>query len=197
MDIPKILRHSVELLQLRNEETKDFEKELFEYQTNRFYSEIINVNTKNIAVIYAFSKESFKDFWSNIRNKSVDEIKEEYGKLKIILILNDYPSSITYQALQKKELQLAAEEGFIQIFLMQELMYNPTKHELVPKHEKMNNEDVKILMENLKLKAKTQLPFIQKTDVIARWLGIQSGDVVKITRYSPTSGKSYYYRCCI
>lgn len=197
MDIPKILRHSVELLQLRNEETKDFEKELFEYQTNRFYSEIINVNTKNIAVIYAFSKESFKDFWSNIRNKSVDEIKEEYGKLKIILILNDYPSSITYQALQKKELQLAAEEGFIQIFLMQELMYNPTKHELVPKHEKMNNEDVKILMENLKLKAKTQLPLIQKTDVIARWLGIQSGDVVKITRYSPTSGKSYYYRCCI
>jgi DNA-directed RNA polymerase subunit H (RpoH/RPB5) len=197
MDIPKILRHSVELLQLRNEETKDFEKELFEYQTNRFYSEIINVNTKNIAVIYAFSKESFKDFWSNIRNKSVDEIKEEYGKLKIILILNDYPSSITYQALQKKELQLAAEEGFIQIFLMQELMYNPTKHELVPKHEKMNNEDVKVLMENLKLKAKTQLPFIQKTDVIARWLGIQSGDVVKITRYSPTSGKSYYYRCCI
>jgi DNA-directed RNA polymerase subunit H (RpoH/RPB5) len=197
MDIPKILRHSVELLQLRNEETKDFEKELFEYQTNRFYSEIINVNTKNISVIYAFSKESFKDFWSNIRNKSVDEIKEEYGKLKIILILNDYPSSITYQALQKKELQLAAEEGFIQIFLMQELMYNPTKHELVPKHEKMNNEDVKVLMENLKLKAKTQLPFIQKTDVIARWLGIQSGDVVKITRYSPTSGKSYYYRCCI
>ena len=197
MDIPKILRHSVELLQLRNEETKDFEKELFEYQTNRFYSEIINVNTKNISVIYAFSKESFKDFWSNIRNKSVDEIKEEYGKLKIILILNDYPSSITYQALQKKELQLATEEGFIQIFLMQELMYNPTKHELVPKHEKMNNEDVKVLMENLKLKAKTQLPFIQKTDVIARWLGIQSGDVVKITRYSPTSGKSYYYRCCI
>ena len=197
MDIPKILRHSVELLQLRNEETEDFEKELSEYQKDRFYSEIINVNTKNIAVIYAFSKESFKDFWSNIRGKSVDEIKKEYGKLKMILILNDYPSSITYQALQKKELQLAAEEGFIQIFLMQELMYNPTKHELVPKHEKMNNEDVKKLMENLKLKAKTQLPFIQKTDVIARWLGIQSGDVVKITRYSPTSGKSYYYRCCI
>lgn len=197
MDIPKILRHSVELLQLRNEETEDFEKELSEYQKDRFYSEIINVNTKNIAVIYAFSKESFKDFWSNIRGKSVDEIKKEYGKLKMILILNDYPSSITYQALQKKELELAAEEGFIQIFLMQELMYNPTKHELVPKHEKMNNEDVKKLMENLKLKAKTQLPFIQKTDVIARWLGIQSGDVVKITRYSPTSGKSYYYRCCI
>ena len=197
MDIPKILRHSVELLQLRNEETKDFEEELLEYQKNRFYSEIINVNTKNIAVIYAFSKESFREFWSNIRNKTVAEIKKEYGKLKMILILNDYPSSITYQALQKKELQLAAEEGFIQIFLMQELMYNPTKHELVPKHEKMNNEDVKVLMENLKLKAKTQLPFIQKTDVIARWLGIQSGDVVKITRYSPTSGKSYYYRCCI
>lgn len=197
MDIPKILRHSVELLQLRNEETKDFEEELLEYQKNRFYSEIINVNTKNIAVIYAFSKESFREFWSNIRNKTVAEIKKEYGKLKMILILNDYPSSITYQALQKKELELAAKEGFIQIFLMQELMYNPTKHELVPKHEKMNNEDVKKLMENLKLKAKTQLPFIQKTDVIARWLGIQSGDVVKITRYSPTSGKSYYYRCCI
>lgn len=197
MDIPKILRHSIELLELRNEDVKDFEKKLYEYQINRFYNEIINISTKNISVVYAFSKESFKEFWANIRNKNNAEIEELYGNKKIILILNDLPSSITYQSLKKRELQLINEGGFIQIFLMQELMYNPTKHELVPKHEKMNDEEVKILMDNLKLKAKTQLPLILKTDIIARWLGIQQGDVVRITRYSPTSGKSYYYRYCI
>lgn len=197
MDIPKILSHSIELLELRNEDVKDFEKKLYEYQINRFYNEIINISTKNISVVYAFSKESFKEFWANIRNKNNAEIEELYGNKKIILILNDLPSSITYQSLKKRELQLINEGGFIQIFLMQELMYNPTKHELVPKHEKMNDEEVKILMDNLKLKAKTQLPLILKTDIIARWLGIQQGDVVRITRYSPTSGKSYYYRYCI
>lgn len=197
MDIPRILQHSVELLQLRNEDVTDFEKKLFEYEINRFYNEIINVTSKNIAVVYTFSKDIFKEFWTNIRSKTTKQIEEEYGKKKLIIILNEYPSSITLQSLQKKELELINEDGFIHLFSMQELMYNPTKHELVPKHEKMNNEEVKTLMDNLKLKAKTQLPFIQKTDIIARWLGIQPGDVVRITRYSPTSGKSYYYRCCI
>jgi DNA-directed RNA polymerase I, II, and III subunit RPABC1 len=52
-------------------------------------------------------------------------------------------------------------------------------------------------MESLQLKSKTQLPLIQKQDIIARWLGLQQGDVVRITRYTETSGKYYFYRCCI
>ena len=71
------------------------------------------------------------------------------------------------------------------------------KHELVPKHKKMTEDAVKKLMEELQLKTKTQLPLIQRQDIIARWLGLQQGDIVRITRYNDTSGKYYYYRCCV
>ena len=109
----------------------------------------------------------------------------------------EYPPSITLQAIQQKDVLLQEQQGFIQFFLTRELMYNPMKHELVPKHKKMTEEEIKKLMEETQLKSKNQLPLIQKQDIIARWLGLYPGDIVKITRYTETSGKYYYYRCCV
>jgi len=197
MDISKILKHSVELLQMRNEDTEDFETELFEIDTNRFYNEAINCSTKNITVIYTFSKDAFKEFWSNIRTLTIDEIEELYNTRKFIVIMQEYPASVTLQTIQNKNTQMLAENGFIQLFLMKELMFNPMKHILVPKHVKLTEPEVKTLLENLQLKSKTQLPFIQRNDTIARWLGLQQGDIVKITRHPETSGEYYYYRCCV
>ena len=37
----------------------------------------------------------------------------------------------------------------------------------------------------------------KNTDIIAKWLGLKQGDIVKIDRYNPNSGVYYYYRCCI
>ena len=142
-------------------------------------------------------KNSFKEFWSSIRNITSENFKEQYESNKVILILGEYPPSVTLQSLQQKDIQFHEDGGFIHIFLTKELMYNPTKHSLVPKHEKMTETEVKKLMEQLQLKKKTQLPFILKTDIISRWLGLKQGDVVKITRYSETSGEYYYFRCCV
>ena len=197
MDIQKILTHSIELLELRGEDVESFKTKLQEIDKNRFYNEVINVSTKNITVFYAFSKESFKELWSNLKVMDIGQMEKLYTTHKFILILHEYPPSITLQAIVQKDASIQSQGGFIQLFLMKELMYNPMKHELVPKHKKMSEEDIKSFMEEMQLKSKNQLPLIQKQDIIARWLGLYPGDIVKITRYTETSGKYYYYRCCV
>jgi len=197
MDIPRILQHSVELLELRGEEVDEYKQKLHEIDQHRFYNEMILMRTKNLTVFYAFSKDSFKELWASIRVMDLETMEKTYNTLQFILILQEYPPSITLQAIQAKDRALQEKGGFLQIFLTKELMYNPTKHELVPKHKKMTEEEATELVETMQLKSKNQLPFIQKTDVIARWLGLQAGEIVKITRYTETSGKYYYYRVCV
>ena len=52
-------------------------------------------------------------------------------------------------------------------------------------------------MEKYLIKGKIQMPYILHSDVIAKWLGLKQGDVVKIERYNENSGVSYYYRVCV
>ena len=197
MDITKILKHSIELLVLRGEDITEYEKTLYDIDINRFKNDVITVSTKNITVFYTFSKDSLKEMWSNFRQMTPEDLFKTYNTHKFIAVVQEYPASVTLQAIQNKNLQMLASDGFLQLFLMKEMMYNPMKHLLVPKHKKLSDEAVKKLMDELQLKSKTQLPLIQRQDIIARWIGLQQGDIVRITRYNDTSGKYYYYRCCI
>lgn len=197
MDIPKILKHSLELLELRGEDITEYKKKLEDIDTNRFYNEVITLATKSMTVFYAFSKDSFKELWGTIRVMDNDALEKMYETNRFLIILHEYPPSITLQAIHAKDASLWEKGGFIHLFLMKELMYNPMKHELVPKHKKLSEEEVKAFLEETQIKSKNLLPFIQKTDIIARWLGLGAGDVVRITRYTETSGKYYYYRTCV
>jgi DNA-directed RNA polymerase subunit H (RpoH/RPB5) len=197
MDIQKILNHSIELLELRKENVDAMKETLAQIEVSRFYNEVITVSTDKSTICYAFSKDSFKEMWSNFRSMDREELEETYTHLKFIWILQEYPPSVTMQAIQQKDQQLQEQGGYIHLFLTKELLYNPTKHELVPKHKKLSPEAAETLIQDLQLKSKAQLPFIQKQDIIARWLGLLPGDIVKITRYTETSGKYYYYRCCV
>ena len=65
-------------------------------------------------------------------------------------------------------------------------IYQP-KHEILPK-----NEAEKILK---KFNVRTnQLPYIMSSDKGLEDLDIRPGDIIKITRKSPTAGESVYYR---
>jgi DNA-directed RNA polymerase I, II, and III subunit RPABC1 len=98
--------------------------------------------------------------------------------------------STAYQFWQKEKLR-------VRYFQAASIINNPTKHILVPKHEKMSNEEVESMLQGNYAK-KTQLPFIRfHEDPIARFLGLLPGDVVKITRPSPTAGECTLYRVCV
>lgn len=70
------------------------------------------------------------------------------------------------------------------------------KHELVPKHEVLSEEEVEELLEEYEIEP-FQLPKLSSKDPVAKAMDLDSGDVVRITRESPTSGKSVAYRFVI
>lgn len=86
----------------------------------------------------------------------------------------------------------------VQFFDIAELQYNVSRHQLVPPHEPIRDEaEIERVMARYKLKTRFQLPVILSTDPIARYLALKHGQLVRITRPSPSSGTYVLYRCCM
>jgi DNA-directed RNA polymerase subunit H (RpoH/RPB5) len=64
---------------------------------------------------------------------------------------------------------------------------------LVPKHEILSEDERRDLLSRLKIEEK-QLPRIKPGDPAAKKLGAKKGDILRISRKSPTSGDYQYFR---
>ncbi len=71
--------------------------------------------------------------------------------------------------------------------------FDVLKHVYVPKHEVLPKRDADEVLVRYNAKH-AQLPFILSSDPSLKDLGTKPGDVIKITRKSPTAGESVYYR---
>lgn len=69
-------------------------------------------------------------------------------------------------------------------------------HRLVPKHRILGEEEKRELLARYNAKL-VDLPRILITDPAVRKLGAKPGDVIEITRSSPTAGETKYYRVVI
>lgn len=69
----------------------------------------------------------------------------------------------------------------IQIFLEEEMAYDPTTHFLVPKHIPLSLEEQREFLENPNVSV-DQMPVIRSDDIIIKNLGIRSGRIVRIER---------------
>lgn len=195
MEIDIVRTHLKDMLESRGDDVSYIEEHGDVVETSRYYSEIIELSTDKTTVFFILSKEMLKK-WRQ-QEESPAKMVESYKTKNFLLILSDTPSPAAMHSLTAWDKDLQAMGGMLQVFFMKELMYNPMKHELVPKHEKLSDADAKVMMEQYLIKSKAQLPIISRNDPIARRLGLRHGDIVKITRYNDTSGVYYYYRCCV
>jgi len=85
-----------------------------------------------------------------------------------------------------------------QFFSLKELQYNIARHVLVPHHEVISDPaKIQEITSSYLVKSKGQFPILLRTDPMARYINAHPGDIVQITRASPSAGEYISYRCCV
>ncbi len=74
--------------------------------------------------------------------------------------------------------------------------FDITKHVLVPKHIKLNQEEINELLQKYNVSLR-QLPKISVKDPMSKLLEAKIGDVIKIIRKSPTAAQSDFFRVVV
>lgn len=135
--------------------------------------------------------EDFKILYYLNTKFKITELTKKFDQNNTMLLV--FKEKINNQNIKNiKELNAHAE-----VFMLKELQYNISHHVLVPKHEIVRDEEfIESMLATYRLK-KNQLPIIQKSDPMARYLHVAPGDVVKITRSSPSAGEAVVYRYCV
>jgi DNA-directed RNA polymerase I, II, and III subunit RPABC1 len=124
----------------------------------------------------------------NFAQETAEDGVKSYAHHKIILVSKAKSNTNITKIFKEKEFRGT------ELFWLNSIVFNITKHMFVPKHELMSEEDVKQLMTELYISNKYNLPVMLKSDPMTRYLNLNTGDVCKIVRYSPTSGQYYTYR---
>jgi len=202
MDIEIITKNLKEMLKDRGDDISLFEEHELSIDKDDYENDknAIELQTSNTTIIFALTKNLRKIIISELKICDTDIdifIKKYSNKKNIILIFNnDTISQPLISQLNKYDKLFQKNNGLLQYFHLKQLMFNPTKHEYVPKHEKLTENEIDDLMKEYMIKSKLYMPVILHNDPIAKWLGLKQGDIVKITRYNENSGLSFYYRSC-
>ena len=140
--------------------------------------------TKKILVKFTLDKEAIKSHEIiSIRR----EVNETYGEdTSIIYILKNKPNTFVYKEVNSGNMT-------DEIFLYTEVIFNRTKHRLVPRHVVLTEAEKKDLLQTYDCKD-TQIPRMVTSDFICRYFGTKPGDIFKIYRPSPSSGIYITYR---
>jgi DNA-directed RNA polymerase subunit H (RpoH/RPB5) len=166
---------------------------------SRFFQSLLTVRTRDTVVCFCLDKDVLKEFVKGLKEYTAHELFEQHdGRRQFVVVCGETkPSPAVQEALRVRERAVLAVGGLFQVYAIKELLFNPSHHALVPRHERLTEAAVKQLLEAYQLKHRYQLPLILHTDVMARYLGLRHGDVVRIHRVSASCGECHAYRCCL
>lgn len=119
-------------------------------------------------------------------NEILENMETEYIDFSIIVITGSISSFAK---------QLLVGNTHIQLFHEDELCFNITHHEYVPKHQLLSQDEKIDMMKLFNINEK-QIPRIYTSDPVCKYFGGKRGNVFKITRHE-NNNISTYYRLCI
>ena len=139
----------------------------------------------------------YLEYLLNNKKKSnyVEYLQENYkidsinNKTQVVFVTKFKPNSTMLRIQSHKDIS-------IQVFWYKELLMNPSKHVLVPKHTKLPEDEHIEILRQYNLVSKSQMPVLLYTDVIARYYNFRHGDIIKIQgSLLNINEKMYRYRC--
>jgi DNA-directed RNA polymerase subunit H len=132
-----------------------------------------------------FSRQKLVNTFESAPNSTVGET----------IVLTMDPVLDVHHQLALKLYFTKPEPILVSFFWISHIVNNPLNHILVQKHEIVPNDDVQGIMDRFNMIAKSKFPLIRfHVDPIIRLLGGVPGDLVKITRPSPSAGIYEFYR---
>jgi DNA-directed RNA polymerase subunit H len=153
--------------------------------------------TKVCDVRYAsVTRQKLDTFFDNIEDE--DSENTEVIVMQVAPITDAHHSTALKQYMKLKDGETKERRKLrVSFFSIYMLVVNPLNHVLVPKHEIVQPDYHKELMDSLYITSKSKFPEIKfHIDPIARCIGAVPGDIVKITRSSQSAGESTIYRVC-
>jgi DNA-directed RNA polymerase subunit H (RpoH/RPB5) len=112
--------------------------------------------------------------------------EDNVPKTEVIVMMLEPVNDTHHQVALQLYLTRKLRVGFFSIF---QLVNNPMRHVLVPKHTIVPPEEHAALLEKYHIPSKSKMPMIRfHVDPIIRLIGGVPGDIVKISRPSPTCG---------
>jgi DNA-directed RNA polymerase subunit H (RpoH/RPB5) len=113
----------------------------------------------------------------------------------VVVVVRDKPNTAALRGLSAPGANGA--DADVQLFSLEELQYNPSRNDLVPPHHPITDEaTIAAILERHHAKA-AQFPQILSSDAMARYFGLKPGQLVAITRVSPSCGTTIAYRSCL
>lgn len=203
MEIDIILKNLKDMLAKRGDNVDMFVEHEADIDREEFFNDknVIELQTSDTTIIFALTKKLRKNIIDELKtgDNSVELFIKKYNDMKNIIIVfnNDTISAPVLSQLHKYDKLFQKNGGMLQYFQQKQLMFNPTEHAFVPEHIKLTTEEANEIMTKYMIKSKLQMPIILHNDIIAKWLGLKQGDIVKIKRYNENSGVCYYYRYCM
>ena len=125
---------------------------------------------------------SIREFIDNIYKENLDSNDQ------LIFVLKIKPNNSILKIPKEKDYKN------VEIKWLSRLQFNITKHELVPSHTLVSDEELNQLRETYNLTNLSQLPKMSKDDPISKYYNYKVGQVCKIERPSKTSSKYIFYR---
>lgn len=191
----------MEMLEDRGYDVEECRNSYTETELTRIFlcanpgSILVESTDKNIRIMY-FTLQQLKTHLKLLQAKKYD-LDNDNANIHLIIIMEDTNHSVTKSLNETyKNLNVDTRKIKYQLFHIKDVLINISKHVLVPKHEVLTKEKEQQVLAQF-MSPKASFPFILKTDPMARYLGLEPGQIVKITSASPTSGQYVSYRTCV
>jgi len=112
----------------------------------------------------------------------------------LIVIMKDEPN----ETIKKTLIDIWEQDRiFIIVINIKRLQYNIMKHQLVPPHKVLSDEEKTEVKKRFNILNDTQIPDMSRFSPVSQVIGIRPGEFCKVIRPSKTSIKSEFYRVCL